>query len=634
MSFFKKEITCKSDQKLSSKDLKKLNADVQRELCLSDEDTSALIGKRGIALRKPTGGVTAKLWCEGDKVVVFEARGCLLPSLSELWRDPALLPALIVHPPVSEFVLGGADLMLPGVCGMKAVEGSLTLGGPAAILVVGNPSPIAIGRCAVEPSALLAALESDARPKGTALEVLHVFGDSLWRYGGLQLPRGNKGFAVGAKRIESIVDPVVETARAVAAVDISDGAVADGSGDGSDCDGGVDGDGGGGDDDDSDGDGGASSDGNGDAANESDGGVAARAEMDDLLQRCFLQAAHAVPDSGLPMSINVFYSSFMRPLRPAGTSLDVKASNFKKLAPLLAQMEAASLCTVRTGAAGKPGSKGKPAAKAAGEAMLGSISRTAEAYTTFTPWKAVAADEVAAGPSGFSAARIVVSELYRPCEAQRPLFDRLGLSDRKAFYSEREAVAALERHLASAATPGGPGPATPAAPVRLVGTVTLDPLLADALYKGGGAAAQTSLGAKELLKLWVSRLEPWFHASGGRLEKPLVRPGRSPPCVRISTAQRRGHSVTLVEDLDAYAISAKALAAALQARLGASASVETVECKSGVTKHAVMVQGLWDRAVAEHLEEALGLPSRCVANNAKKGLAQKKEKKASNVRRA
>ena len=81
-------------------------------------------------------------------------------------------------------------------------------------------------------------------------------------------------------------------------------------------------------------------------------------------------------------------------------------------------------------------------------------------------------------------------------------------------------------------------------------------------------------------------------------------------------------------------IAEKELAAELQAKLGAAAGVEEVVGAKGVARREVMVQGLWDRAVAEHLEEALGLPSRCVANNAKKGLAQKKEKKASNVRRA
>jgi predicted ribosome-associated RNA-binding protein Tma20 len=45
----------------------------------------------------------------------------LLPTLPTLWKAKALLPAfpllpeLIVPPPVSEFLIRGADLMAPGV---------------------------------------------------------------------------------------------------------------------------------------------------------------------------------------------------------------------------------------------------------------------------------------------------------------------------------------------------------------------------------------------------------------------------------------------------------------------------------------------------------------------------------------
>ena len=52
-------------------------------------------------------------------------------------------------------------------------------------------------------------------------------------------------------------------------------------------------------------------------------------------------------------------------------------------------------------------------------------------------------------------------------------------------------------------------------------------------------------------------------------------------------------------------------------------------------RREVMLQGLWDRAVAEVLAAPpFGVPSRCIANKANTKMAQKKEKAATNVRRS
>jgi len=57
-----------------------------------------------------------------------------------------------------------------------------------------------------------------------------------------------------------------------------------------------------------------------------------------------------------------------------------------------------------------------------------------------------------------------------------------------------------------------------------------------------------------------------------------------------------------------------------------------------VQKRVVSVQGLWDRSITEWLAAKHGLPPSCVENRAAAmkgpGHAQKKEKKATNVRRA
>ena len=154
---------------------------------------------------------------------------------------------------------------------------------------------------------------------------------------------------------------------------------------------------------------------------------------------------------------------------------------------------------------------------------------------------------------------------------------------------------------------------------------------------GAPSPLPTSLPLREATKLWVERLEPWTRVSGGALEKPLLRPGGGGGlAITISTAQRRGHHVTLVSDLEPFAIDPNALASALQARAGASAVVQEIEgVKQAVMRREVMLQGLWDRAVAEVLAAPpFGVPSRCIANKANTKMAQKKEKAATNVRRS
>ena len=93
--------------------------------------------------------------------------------------------------------------------------------------------------------------------------------------------------------------------------------------------------------------------------------------------------------------------------------------------------------------------------------------------------------------------------------------------------------------------------------------------------------------------------------------------------------------MTLVSDLEPFAIDPNALASALQARAGASAVVQEIEgVKQAVMRREVMLQGLRDRAVAEVLAAPpFGVPPRCIANKANTKMAQKKEKAATNVRK-
>lgn len=49
-----------------------------------------------------------------------EGRNDLYPTVFFLWRFPHALRNIIIHSPVSDFILNGADLMLPGLASIKS----------------------------------------------------------------------------------------------------------------------------------------------------------------------------------------------------------------------------------------------------------------------------------------------------------------------------------------------------------------------------------------------------------------------------------------------------------------------------------------------------------------------------------
>ena len=104
-----------------------------------------------------------------------------------------MLPALPIQAPVSKFVVGGADLMLPGVA--IGIEGGplasaadlppLEKGGGVVIFCIGNPMPIAVGEALMDKDAMLA-----AGMKGKGVRVVHTYRDCLWESGSSFAPPG------------------------------------------------------------------------------------------------------------------------------------------------------------------------------------------------------------------------------------------------------------------------------------------------------------------------------------------------------------------------------------------------------------------------------------------------------------
>eukprot|EP01027_Heterolobosea_sp_BB2_P014120 GEZU01020325.1.p1 GENE.GEZU01020325.1~~GEZU01020325.1.p1 ORF type:complete len:219 (-),score=53.87 GEZU01020325.1:74-730(-) len=120
------------------------------------------------------------VYCVGNnpQIPVFfdlNGKGDLFPTLYSMWKVPHILIPFVTHSPVSEYILGGADMMLPGVIVPPGGFGNIKKGDKAAIMVNGNPFALAVGR-------VLQSSEEMAKNKmrGKGVEVVHLFGDYLW----------------------------------------------------------------------------------------------------------------------------------------------------------------------------------------------------------------------------------------------------------------------------------------------------------------------------------------------------------------------------------------------------------------------------------------------------------------------
>lgn len=120
---------------------------------------------------------------------------------------------------------------------------------------------------------------------------------------------------------------------------------------------------------------------------------------------------------------------------------------------------------------------------------------------------------------------------------------------------------------------------------------------------------------------FVTRLEAWFEIQGGclkhtRLERAkmaTVAGGAKVPrcslCVDIRTENRRGHHCTVVRGLELLGLNADAFAEEMKMRFAASTSVQEVGKKDELGRHyEVMMQGFWDKTLAEYFVEQCRLP--------------------------
>ncbi|MBA0710214.1 hypothetical protein Golax_025202, partial [Gossypium laxum] len=564
---FKKAVEAKAQQRLSGADRKKLKRTIRdRFLRASDTDIDALLPpKAEITVSKFQNRVHV-YGVEGGFPLFFDVDGRgseIYPTVFALWKLPEMLPYFMLKGgEVSRFVIGGADLMFPGIS--VAAEGLplFSAGEPWAVKVPGNPAPIAVGSTTMSSAEAL-----KAGLRGKALRIMHFYHLCRESVEGHYVP--NSGFledvvledpsflasnqpsdsSEGATCESDVQQSCVNNENTEGSIDVN-GAISDACAasmqndsenaakeittDASDL----------------------KSTANVDAAKlDIELSSLSIEDVDSHLDRCLLQALHTtVKDKDLPMPGSTLWSNHVLPCRPSGITLDIKKSSHKKLSKWLQAKSSTGLITVKEDKYKK-------------EAMLISVNRGHPEYLQFKPEKRPVEKVVQAGDSAASESRsqkaLEVVEVYKSSVHVNPIFASVG-ADTGKLYSASEATDIVFKYIEKENLVKQTNKAT----------VVLDATLCDALFKGAikkGSTYPTEIHKKDLGATFINRMQAHHMVTRGG--ESVVRKGVL-KTVQIVTERRQGNKkVTKVSGLETFLIDPEALASELQKKFACSTTV-------------------------------------------------------------
>ncbi|KAK2077792.1 hypothetical protein QBZ16_004640 [Prototheca wickerhamii] len=499
---------------------------------------------------------------EGDPLF-FDPSGHgdrVYPTVYVLARFPGALETVSTFWPVSEKVIGGADLFLQGFIRDGAARPSFLANSMRALTVRGNPIPFAVGFMAVS-----SAEAQNGGWQGRGLTVLHTYGDLLWQLGSGAAP--NAGFG------GSVVRPIESTPGA------SDGEESDdGAGDAGEAE---------------------SSGGKdapaapvaeaealdlSDAPEPSPSGVG----MDEALESAVLLGLHTLKNAELPIQFSEFFSKHMQPHKPEGMAFDFKQSRYKKLSKLLDKFtkdKVISQKVVRKQDTISAVDREHPLLRqAAGERRPGGTGAAARPRGRARPSKS---------PAG---ATIECETVFRVPTSLRPVFESLpGAEDKGSLFSGDQVALALQNYIAAQGPPGG--------------EVKLDATLLSALFgKSKEFAIGSPLPERVLLARLKDKLTLHTRLTRQSPEGPVVviRKGPLPP-IQIAVSKKRGHPITTVCHVDSFGIAAEAFAKDFQKRHGSACTVAPMAGKQEQDLEITM-QGELHNKIAEELQR-MGVPS-------------------------
>ncbi|CAN2390822.1 formation of translation preinitiation complex [Pristimantis euphronides] len=329
---FCKPFKVKSCTAVKGSDRRKLRADVGSSFpSLKAENLSELISPkeelRSVKLYTQKGD-SLTIYVHNKNPIVYEMERNLYPTVYSLWSFPDLLPAFSTWPSVLEKMIGGADLMLPGVVVPSTGLPEVQQGGLCAVTLVGSRAPLAIGVATMSTREMLA-----SGMKGKGFNILHVYKDQLWAY-------GDKSDPPVISPVETEPDPEEEQDKPIDPHDLVpdvhlpetrlenlylDKVEADTSQEGED-----------------------NVNDNEEAQDSEHCHLSPQEAMDNLLNQCCFHALrYKVKKSDLPLLTSTFLRNHLFSCCPEGQQVDIKKSSYKKLSKFLQVMQQRKILQVK-----------------------------------------------------------------------------------------------------------------------------------------------------------------------------------------------------------------------------------------------------------------------------------------------
>ncbi|KAK0466225.1 eukaryotic translation initiation factor SUI1 family protein [Desarmillaria tabescens] len=589
----------KNSAPIRSSDRRKLKQRVVAAFSVSPEDGDLLV---------PEGILTAKfsthldlpgvayLSSDGDPLWITLGKGSdeLIPTIYTLWKKPGLLLFLCTPAAVIPILVGGADLMIPGVMyhSSSLVEGQLVAvcqyqrrdGVPT------MSAPLAVGRMAVSSDQL----NEGGKEKGKAALVIHTWKDHLWDMGSKgepaePIPIGMSNADVPEEDEEQSPEPEPEPAPPLV-------------------------------------------DGPPPSEPPLQEATYTREEVSLLLHMSLLQAIEttlkSLPTSSFPIPISTFHTAYILPYRPVFPALvlppstcpngkpnpedvTIKASTHKSFTAFLKVAEKASL--LATKAPQKHAQQN--------EAVVTGVNGSHPSVQQHKPFvtlrdlelkaaKKTQREEEEQEREALAHHELGVCELWKPHLVTADLFKVMGAST-SDLYSIPEIRTLLNNYITSKDIINQHDRAY----------INLDDLLRSCvvakapLSKKGKEPeppqqSHEFMRRDELYKKVLERMQSWYEVRAEGKD-PVVKKGKLVP-IHVETKVRQGRKAsTFITGFEPFLINADEMADELRKTCAGATSVTPIQGKGANAGLEVLVQGKQSKAVTDYLV-GKGVPKRWI----------------------
>ncbi|KAJ7279119.1 eukaryotic translation initiation factor SUI1 family protein [Mycena rebaudengoi] len=599
---FKKPLSSlKTSSPLRSSDRRKLKQRVLSAHGLSSEDGDLLVPDGILSVKFSTHldepGV-AYLSPDGDPLWFSVGKGSedLIPTVYTMWKRPTLLPFLSTPAAVIPVLVGGADLMIPGVVHHTPSLNEGQLVSISQYTHGENPTlsaPLAVGHMALPSDQI----ENGRKEKGKAVYILHTWKDHLWDMGSKpDLPEPT-AFASEPERQESPPPPSEDPTVDDGASPVDDLAA---------------------------------------PAEPPPAPTYTAGEISTLLHASLLQAISAtlaqLPSSAFPLSASVFYESYILPYRPAfptavvplqGVSspdsdsapspqdITIKNSAHKSLTAFLKASEKAGLLALKA--------PGKHAQQT--EVVVTSVNAALPAVAGHHSFVTVKDLELRAAKKAVHEERlkeaeedtgklVEAKELWKPHLRSLELFEALGGSP-KSLYDVAEVRTLLNGYITTNALVNAAEQAYINLDARLAAVVAPAPKIKNK-FKGQDAREPPPvefMKRDELTKNVLQQMQAWYEVKAPGKD-PVVKKGALKP-IQVAMKIRQGRKAsTLVTGFEPFLVlSGEEMAEDLRKICAGATSVSP---RSAATPGLeVLVQGKQSKVVFDYLIEK-GIPKKWI----------------------